>query len=545
MQQTGEKKVIRLFFFLGGPLLSGLLLALAFPPYDQAWLGWVALVPLLLTVRRLRAWQALVAGWLAGAVFMAILCAWLNEIESVSMVASSLMYLYLGLYPGLTCAFTAAVRKRTALPLSAAAPIWVCFEFLRSNIGFLSCPWGVLGYSQSLNLPIIQMASVTGVYGVSFVMVLFNATLADLFIIVKQNRQSASGGAKRLYYTKVFCCLSVFLGVATLWLWGKNSIPAALQGTSFSLAIVQGNISTEMKRNAKKHRNDILQKYEALSKEAALSKPQLIVWPEASAPGYVLFNPSLKNQIISMVRRINTHFVIGSAEYMKFEDVPPDPLKVGNTAVFFSPQGKLLGQYLKVHLVPFGEYLPYEGIIPWPDFIIKPEYISMDQPGKALKVFTLDGKKFGVLICWENIFPELSRSLASMGADLILNISNEGYFGKTGAPYQLLAMCVFRAVENRVHIARATNTGISCFIDPFGRVSGVVTNSGEALFVEGVSSREIFLSKSGSIYTRYGDVLAYVCVAFFLCLLVWSVFRYFRPALNSNPALGNKNHEDR
>ena len=164
-------------------------------------------------------------------------------------------------------------------------------------------------------------------------------------------------------------------------------------------------------------------------------------------------------------------------------------------------------------------------MIPWPHFIIPPEKKNFLIPGTESTIFSLSRAKFGVLICWENIFPELTRRLVRNGADFVINISNEAWFGKTAAPYQMLSMGVFRAVENRIHLVRATNTGISCFIDPYGRMTGRISNGGEELFVDGVSTYEMRLSSPGTFYTRYGDILAFGCIALTLCLMLWSGLR--------------------
>jgi apolipoprotein N-acyltransferase len=306
-----------------------------------------------------------------------------------------------------------------------------------------------------------------------------------------------------------------------LWIAGWQAIPRNLSGRPFSVAVVQGNIPQKMKWD-RKYREQIISQYESLTEEAGKSKPQLIVWPEASTPGFILNDHSLLRRVGSMTRRFNAYLLIGSAEYPKFfKPFGERKLSRGNTALFFSTEGKILGQYLKIRLVPFGEYIPYDEIIPWPDFIVQGRKRSFDIAGSEATLFRMDEVEFGTLICWEVLFPDLTRNQVNKGANFVVNLTNEAWFGKITFPYQMLSSCIFRAVENRVNLIRCANTGISCFIDPYGRVIGRVTNGEEDIFVSGTLTQKIFISPPGTFYTRYGDLLVYGCIAFLLVIVVW------------------------
>jgi apolipoprotein N-acyltransferase len=532
MSKPLRRETLIPLFHLAALLLSGGMLVLSFPTYDQAWLGWVGLVPLLLGIRRLRPWHAFIAGWLAGIVYFVGIFPWINEVRSAGILAIGLGHLYLGLYFGLFSAIMSLIVRRLSLPLLTAAPVWVAVEYLRSHFLFLAFPWALLGHTQYLNLPILQVASLSGAYGVSFLLVLANGAIADVIgQWIDGNRLKVSNRPVSIKYKPVYAGLMVFVVIAVSWGLGRWAISREVSGTPFSLAVVQGNIPQGMKWDPQ-FRDGIISKYERLSEEAARSNPQLIVWPETATPGFVLKDMALLKRMVAMIRRLGTHFLVGSAEYPKFGKAPLIREKSGNTALYFSPTGKVLGQYLKIRLLPLGEYIPYKGTIPWPRFIISPEKKNYLIPGTDSMVFNLGGTKFGVLICWENIFPDLSRRLAKKGAAFVVNISNEAWFGDSAEPYQMVSMGVFRAVENRIHMVRATNTGISCFIDPYGRVTGMVERGGETLFVEGVSVREIRLSRPGTFYTRYGDILAFGCIAFSLLIVVWSLLRGIRGALS-------------
>ena len=509
--------MIRIFL----AILSAILLILSFPNFDLGFLAWVGLVPFFLAIRGKSLRVVLVLSYLMGVCFFLGVFFWINSVKAVTLLHYSILGLYLGLYFVVFGFFFHFISPKIRfLSVIPALPLWVAVEYLRSHAGFAALPMGHLGYTQHQNLSLIQMASFTGIYGVSFVIVMVNVAITDLIAYAIERRK-----LKELLSLK---CGPVFRGaivlaiVLTLWLAGYISLPGAPSGEPFSAAVVQGNIPQELKWK-REYREQILSKYENLSEEASRSKPRLIVWPEASTPGFILKDITLYQRMLTMIRRLNTHMLVGSAEYPKFGK-RPIKLKSGNTALFFSPEGKVLGQYLKIRLTPFGEYVPYEGVFPWPEFLVSKETNS-NLAGTELILFEVDGKKFGTLICSEILYPELGRCMVKKGAGFLVNISNEAWFGKSAYSHQFFAVCVFRAVENRVNLVRSTNTGVSGFIDPYGRVTARLTNGGEDLFVEGTLTREIFLSPAGTFYTRYGDVFAYGCIAFSIGLMIWVFFR--------------------
>lgn len=507
--------------FVLAPIVSGVFLFLSFPKYDFHWLSWVALVPLLLVTKQKKPWQAFLMGWVCGLVFFIGASLWVRDFP-VTNSASSLAYLYLGLYFGLFSLCWSSMLGRIGFPLLTAAPIWIVFEYCRSNFFFLGFPAVLLGHTQYTNIPFIQVTALTGVYGVSFLIVLANGVIADfiVYLIHKKKGDRINGLPK---YNPLVGGVLTFLIISVVWVAGWEALPSESDGRQLSIAVVQGNIPQENKWK-REYREQIISRYEELSEEASRSHPHCIVWPEASTPGFVLDDGVLLNRIVSMVRRTNSYFLIGSAEYPKFSKRPLK-LKSGNTALFFSPEGKILGQYVKIRLVPFAEYVPHEEIIPWPNFIVPKKKANFHARGTEPILFVIDGARFGTLICWEILFSDLTRSLVKNGANFIANISNEAWFGKSAVSNQILAMCVFRAVENRVNVVRSANTGISCFIDPYGRITGKVSNGAEDIFVSGTLTREIHLSPPGTFYTRFGDVFAYGCVAFSMGLMVLGFFK--------------------
>jgi apolipoprotein N-acyltransferase len=507
-------------------LFSAILLTLSFPKFDLGFLAWIALVPLLFVLRNSSPKFACLFSWLTGTGFFLGVFFWITYVRGVTWLHFSIMGLYLGLYFLIFGLLSNIISKKSKIPFIIAAPaLFVATEYLRLNAGFAAQPMNLLAYTQHSNLPLIQMSSFTGVYGVSFIIVLANAAFADLLAYCIEKRRRVQSSEPRVSrYNPVYGGIAALLLISSVWLGGW--IVLLLQesdGQPLSVAVVQGNIPSEIKW-AREYREQIISKYEKLSEEVSKARPALIVWPEASTPGFVLKDMALLQRIIRMVKEFNAYMLIGSAEYPKFSKTQLLKEKSGNTALFFSPEGKFLSQYLKIYLIPFGEYVPFEGIVPWPEFIVTPSSNS-NIAGEEATLFEINGGKFGTLICSEIIYPELSRWMVKKGAGFLVNISNEGWFGKSAFSYQFLALSVFRAVENRVNVVRSTNTGISSFIDPYGRIIARLTNGGEDVFIEGTLTRDILLSSPGAFYTVYGDIFAYVCIGFSLGLLIWSFFK--------------------
>lgn len=490
------------------------MLFLLFPTYDLGWLSWLALIPLFIAISGRSPGEGFLLCFVCGIVYFGGVFSWGFDIPRYRFLHHFLLGVYLGPFLGVFgLTFNFVSRRRSVTSAFLAAPfIWVSLEYIRSNLYFLALPWPILAHAQYQYLPVIQVASFTGAYGVSFLIAMVNSALAMALLILMHklgwytssaiDLPSQKGVIFVMFGTAVLMTLSLTYGWMTLS--GQNT------GKKIRVSVVQGNIDNEKKANPRKHAKFIMQKYIDLTQEVSKEQPGLIVWPEAATPGYVLKSMDLHQQLTSLVRKTKTYFLVGSAEYSKFAKNRLDRRKTGNTALFLSPTGKVLGQYLKIILIPFGEYVPHGKIIPWPDFIVPKEQKNWDTPGKEFTLFELDGTRFGVIICWENAFPKLFRRFVREGAYFMINITNEGWFGETAAPYQFLMMCVFRAVENRVPLVRAANTGVSCFIDRYGRIGGKIKNSGKDIFIEGYLTREISFSEEKTFYTVYGDIFIYL-----------------------------------
>ena len=503
-----------LFRALSASALSAGLLFLAFPKFDLGWLGWIGLIPLLVAISGKRPLYGFIFSSISGFIFFTSVFSWTFEIPGWKSIHHFILGIYLANYSGIFGLIFCKLSKRyNQVTAFIAAPFtWVALEFIRSNFFFLALPWALIGHTQYQYPRLIQCAALTGSYGISFLIVWVNTalTMALLAFFPRFQKDRSPVGAGTSKKQAVWFAAAAAAMVGLVFLYGDAVISKPVETRKIKLSVLQGNIDREMKADPKKNAKEIMQKYIDLTRMAAQDKPDLIVWPEAATPGLIFKNYGLIRQLSETIRAVNTYFMIGSSEYPKFIKGPSAGMKKqGNTALFFSPEGKLLGQYLKIHLVPFGEEIPYEGIISWPEFIVPKGKKSLELPGKEHTIFTLGDTRFGAVICWEVVFAELFRSFVHKGADFMLNLTHEGWFGDSAAPYQLAAINVFRAVENRVPVARAANTGISCFIDQYGRITGMVRTDNREVFVEGYLTQEIEVSGQRTFYTLHGDVFVY------------------------------------
>jgi apolipoprotein N-acyltransferase len=488
-------------------LLSGLLLVLSFPNIDLELFAWFALVPLLVSMDGKTPLHGLILGFLTGFVFFLGTLYWIivaiHTYGNIPLVPSAFILLlliaYLSLYTA-TFAFLARLLQRqpgfhTILLVPA---LWVFLEYLRSFLltGF---PWVSLGHSQYLNLPFIQLADLTGVYGLSFIVVLVNSTLSWIVL---------HGSRKTYFAREMIITLLILLGSYAYGYVRLGNLEQEISSRpSLKVGLAQGNIDQAVKWDAL-FQTETLKIYERLSLRLAEGKPDLILWPETATPFFFQDAKEHRPFLLSVPEKTNAFLLFGSPSYR----VEKGKIDHYNSAYLFSPSKTLVGKYDKIHLVPFGEYVPLSDLF----FFIGSlgEGIGNFKSGGKISNFSLPQGKFGVLICFEIIFPDLCRRFVKEGADFLVTITNDAWFGRTAAPYQHLSMATFRAVENRVFIARSANTGISAFIDPRGKVMA----QGK-LFTEEAINGVIRLMKAKTFYTRYGDVFAWICSAFSSLLL--------------------------
>ena len=480
--------------------LSAVLLILSFPKFDVGVLAWIGVVPLLLALEGQRPRTAFSLSFLTGLIFFPGIFHWALSIKDYNVLDHALLAVYLSAYFGAFGLALAWIRRRTSLPLVIAAPpLWVAAEYLLAHASFLTFPWTLLGYSQYLHPSLIQITSLTGVYGLSFLIVLTNALGADTFRYWRQSRGSASAPAPRPR-PLVFSAVIVLALLVSTYVYGRWVTSQPLPDDRIRIAVVQGNAPQQaMSRNA------IMDRYATLTRKAAQDAPTLIVWPETAVPGDVKHDITLKRQIDLLVHETEKFLLVGSSEHAKFPDgkVRDRTLqgKYYNSMFLLSPEGRIEGEYRKIILVPFGEYEPLKGIIRWPKAIAAGFGNSV--PGDTYTLFSIDGRQFGAVICWEIMFPDLFREFVKRGATVMVSATNESWFGPTAAPYQLLAMTTIRAAEHRVAIARAANTGLSAFIDPYGRITDLVRDAGDASCSSRASSHRTCLFPGPPPSTRF------------------------------------------
>ena len=520
---------------------SGLLLPLCFPNFDFGLLAWIALIPLHLALDQCGKQRAFWIGWLSGIIGFTGIMAWVVTAmttygkvpEVISYAILLLLTGYLGLYIALYS--LAVVWLRELIPrygIFFAPCFWVALEWLRTYLlsGF---PWCLLGYSQYQELELIQIADHTGVYGVSFLVVLVNLALAEWLLWMMpffRRFHPVQLPWELLTTAAAFMVLSWFYSSAVLSDDNTQSMKP-----SVTVGLVQPNVDQAIKWDAV-FRNETMQRFERLTAQLG-THTDLIVWPEASTPFLFEREKDYQVELGSWAERAQAPILLGSPALRYYPDRRPYLL---NSAYLLSPDGSLLGRYDKQHLVPFGEYIPLKTSLLF--FLEKlVEGIGDFEPGPGPTVLSLTPKarthdptppsrsvKFGVAICYEVIFPDLVRRFAANGAEFLVTITNDGWFGPSSAPAQHFSMVVFRSVENHLAFARAANTGISGFVDPFGHIV-----SATPIFTEQALMGTIPIRHTRTFYSYYGDVFAYACVIICGLLLLFGSFRTKEPALTA------------
>ncbi|MBI5573269.1 MAG: apolipoprotein N-acyltransferase [Elusimicrobia bacterium] len=431
-----------------------------------------------------------------------------GEPKIIGITVLLLFSLYLALYYGIFCFFSSLTTYH--LPLTAF--FWVSLEFIRTHL-FTGFPWALLGYSQWNNLPIIQISEFTGIYGISFLIVLINLTIVK---IIKERTLK--------------CAATSFLLISTCLIFGfyKLHEPRTTNYELRTISILQGNIDQYKKWN-EKYEQEIIDTYTLLTTCHLPLTTDLIVWPESSIPGFLKNDKKLYAWISDIAKKTKTQHLVASNDYKqvcyqrslgnsnKFDFTRSLDYKNGkfyNSAFLVSADGKITGEYSKSHLVPFGEYMPLRNFLS--KFIKVVNEIGEFSSGEKYNIINSTAGKLGVNICFEAIFPNEVRKSAKNGAEIIVNLTNDAWYLKTSAPYQHFSMNVFRAVENRRFVVRAANTGVSGFIDPTGRVK-----SETKIFETAILSDKIFALNHITFYTKFGDIFSYLCIIISIILLTF------------------------
>jgi len=511
-------------YFIDFPLAVGssFLLILSFPKFDFGFSAWIGLIPLLIAINKKELISGFLLSFACGMLFFLGIFYWILEVPKYTLFHHTLLAIYLGSYFGFFGLFYSIISRRwgTTPALFSAPLIWVSLEYVRGNLFFLALPWGFLAHSQYQYPVIIQIASISGTYSISFLIVMVNAAMAGMVLGLKKEGDELLEGKKYLLATATSLLLFTLL-------YGWFTITTPIVGNKVKISLIQGNIEQPKKWDPRFAR-EITQTYVQLTEEASKTESALVVWPETATPGSISTNPALHMELRSLVKRTGTYILLGSAQHRKFAKERTKDIRYTNSAYLLDPRPKLVRNqsYDKICLFPFGEYLPYREMIPWHLININPSGSDNYVSGTEFTVFKHPDFRFGVIICWENLFPDLVRQFVKQGAQCIINLTNEAHFGKTAAPHQLVSMSVFRAVENKVYVVRCANTGVSCIIDPNGRiVDRVKDEKGEDIFVRGMMTGEIIPLDSRTIYTEYGDWLVWVVMVGSALFLVVALFK--------------------
>lgn len=502
-------------------IASGTLLALGFSPLDFYILPWFALVPLLAVLSGKTTGRAFMLGTLTGFIYFMGIVYWIfhsvyfyghvNIILSLLVVI--LLCLYLGSYVGIFSALFNYLSGHSRVPSILMAPLlWVTLEFLRTYLltGF---PWAILGYSQYRFLPLIQIADITGVYGVSFLVVAMNGAILDVAVTWPRRVNKMPLFARWPMTVSLIVYSVIIIASISYGLWRLSEEDKEIQ--KIRASVIQGNIEQNKKWDVR-FRKEIINTYRRLSIRASAESPDIIVWPETALPfiyGYKK-DKQLERDFLSIQKKLRTHLLYGSVRIRNTKD---GNIRLSNSAFLSSPEGEILAVYDKIHLVPYGEYIPLKKFFPFIDKLVVG--IGDFVPGEEPLVMEAPFARIGPLICYEIIFPGLVRKFVNKGANVLITITNDAWFGRTSAPYQHFNMGVFRAIENRVPLIRAANTGISGFIDPKGRIK-----SKSEIFVEAVLTEDIPIGKRKSFYTRYGDIFAFLCIIITVLLIANTIY---------------------
>jgi apolipoprotein N-acyltransferase len=507
-------------------ILSAILQVVIFPLANLYWLSWTAIAPLLVAILRARRpdtlqlegaakllpahpGQTFLLGWFAGILWYCGNCYWIystmkqyggiNAFGAASLLL--LFALYLGLYHGVFALIVSWLARgesglRNALVLSPF--VWVAVELARTRItGF---PWDLLGVTQVDNIPLARIATFTGVYGVSLEIMIVNAAFAAAFLVRRSRRP-----------------LLLAALAAAFVLQGARWIPAPAVPADHTALLVQENIPVLDNADwTTQYFTDTLTELNRLSlTPVGEQHPALIVWPESPAPFYS-GDPLFRTAVSQIAQSAQSWMVVGNIGVENAMMSPQHATQIFNSAALVSPTGDWPARYDKIHLVPFGEYVPFKSLFSFAGGLTKE--VGDFSRGVSRAPLEAGDQKLGIFICYESIFPDDVRQFAANGAQVFVNISNDGWYGDSGAYAQHLTQARMRTVENDRWLLRDTNTGVTAAIDPYGRVVASVPRK-----LRNVLEAPYALSSTTTFYTRHGDWLAYACAIISLGAIVFSL----------------------
>jgi apolipoprotein N-acyltransferase len=508
-------------------VFSAILQIIIFPLPNLYVLSWIAVVPLLVALLRARKpatlqlegsvkylparpWQGFFLGYLCGILWYGGSCYWvystMKQYGGISAGGAAglllLFCLYLGLYHGLFGLVIATLAKRsTRLALVASPFVWVAVELARTRVsGF---PWDLIGIAQVDNAPLARIAQITGVYGISLEIMIVNAAFAAAFL-VKRNRRNS---------------LLLASVAAAFVLQSARWMPLPPAAADRSALLVQENIPVLDNGDwTRQYFQDTLASLVQISEQTVpVSQPKLnlVVWPESPAP-FFSSDTSFRLQLSDLARNTRDWVVVGNVAVQSTNSGQPSGNEIFNSASLVSPEGDWTARYDKIHLVPFGEYVPFKRWLSFAGGLTRE--VGDFSRGISRAPLQAGSAGLGVFICYESIFPDDVRQFAAQGAKVFVNISNDGWYGDSGAYAQHLKQARMRAIENDRWLLRDTNTGVTASIDPYGRVVASVPRK-----VRTALAAPYAAISDTTFYTRYGDWLAYACAIISIGALVYAL----------------------
>jgi apolipoprotein N-acyltransferase len=506
-------------------LLSAILQVVIFPLPGLYWLSWIAVTPLLLALLRARApralqldapmrlepaspWQGFLLAYACGILWYLGTCYWVFETmhrygglaNPAALLVLLLACMYMGLYHGLfglLVAIVAGGREGQRRALVCAPFLWVVVELARTRIS--AFPWELLGNAQINNSTLTRIATLTGVYGLSFEIMLVNSVFAAAFLVARERRKWLLGAA----------------AAAALVLQAGQFIKLPSVPSDHTALLVQQNIPAQEGWTTDYFQGTLRDlTWISLHPPGAQEgqKFDVIVWPESPSP-FFLNDASFREVVAGLARQSRTWLLIGSIGVQSASQSPQHSSEVFNSAGLFNPSGELAARYDKNHLVPFGEYVPFKKYLPFMDMLT--DQIGNFGWGHSRAPLDAGGQRLGILICYESVFPDEVRQYVNQGADVLVNLTNDGWYGDSGAWKQHLQMTQMRAVENGRWLLVGTNTGVTASVDPYGRI---VAATGRQMRT--ALAAPYGLLSGTTFYTRHGDWFAYLCAIISLGAMV-------------------------
>ena len=513
-------------------LLTAVLMFLSFPSYDFFLFklfpiaAWFSLIPLFFYISGKSIKDVFFVSFVTGLLGHLFCYGWIGDFGAIVPGGSIVILLFL--IPSLTAFFVIKIivaeylsQRYIKFRFIIYPSVWIIFDYVQS-IGFLAFPWTYIGYSQYPFTPFIQIASVTGILGINFIIIMFNKTLAEFFLAFEnnlsiKNNLSMKNILKNRYFVQA---AAVIMLVVVITVYGsiRLLVNSERVGKNLRVGVVQTCVSPWDNWHFNKY--GYLFELINYTKRLMLEKPELVIWSESATLEPISYRAERgeKNKfdqlILNFIQENNIWLLTGEIGYATGR-------KLQNNAVLMNGIDGVTSKYSKIQLVPFGEWFPYEKWFPWVKDLVTKFGGSSFIPGKIPEIFDVNGLKFGTIICYEGIFFELCRKYRNIGADFLVNITNDGWTDNYNGHYQHYSASVFRAVENGIWLVRCGNTGVSVIINPKGKV----TNSFPILR-KGYMAGEIDTSQNiKTIYSLLGDIILYIALFFIAVLFLAHLFK--------------------